>query len=86
MSGDAAQVDPCASDNDTTHPEQRYALAVMYYSTGGSSMDEGNVVASTWKNETGWLTGDSECTWYGITCDDAGLGKVIRVELGMCDG
>lgn len=75
LSGDPSQIDPCASD--TTHPEQRYALAVLYYSTGGSSSG-----ASTWINQTAWLTEANECTWYGITCDDAGLGKVTRIELG----
>jgi hypothetical protein len=33
---------------------QRYALAVLYYSTNGDS----------WDNSTGWLSDDSECTWY----------------------
>jgi hypothetical protein len=33
---------------------QRYALAVLYYSTRGHS----------WNNRTGWLSGDDECGWY----------------------
>lgn len=34
---------------------QRFALAAMYFSTGG-------LVA--WTNRTGWLSNDHECTWF----------------------
>jgi hypothetical protein len=33
---------------------QRYALAVLYYSTNGAS----------WNNRSGWLSNTSECLWY----------------------
>jgi hypothetical protein len=43
---------------------QRYALAVLYYSTNGDS----------WENRTGWLSNDSECSWYNDNkdmCDES---------------
>jgi hypothetical protein len=42
---------------------QRYALAVLYYSTQGKS----------WINSAGWLSNVSECTWYmsDTSCGDA---------------
>jgi hypothetical protein len=55
---------------------QRYALACIYYATNGVGNDitdglfgPGNV--RSWINETGWLTEDSECTWFGVDlCSD----------------
>jgi hypothetical protein len=38
---------------------QRYALAVFYYSTDGES----------WTNKDGWLSDDNECTWYVSSWD-----------------
>jgi hypothetical protein len=62
---DQARVDPL------TYPtvEQRYALAVLYESSGGSN----------WLNSDGWLSEDEECLWYGITCSDDGF--VERISL-----
>jgi hypothetical protein len=36
--------------------QQRYALAVLYFATGGES----------WLNSTGWLSNSSECEWYSF--------------------
>jgi len=36
----------------------RFALAVIYYTTGGAG----------WKNKSGWLTSDNHCKWYGVSC------------------
>mmetsp|Transcript_9837 Transcript_9837/g.22711 ORF Transcript_9837/g.22711 Transcript_9837/m.22711 type:complete len:247 (-) Transcript_9837:1390-2130(-) len=37
----------------------RYTLATLFYNFGGEG----------WTNRTGWLTGNSPCDWFGITCD-----------------
>ena len=38
---------------------QRFALAVIYQSLGGSQ----------WKHSTNWMdTSKSVCNWYGVTC------------------
>ena len=46
---------------------QLYALAVVFYSTGGPS---------SWTQKTGWLEADDECTWFSRsnreTCDSNG--------------
>jgi hypothetical protein len=48
------QNDPLYSEYELHRLNQRYALAVFYYSTNGDSS----------KNNSGWLSGASESTWY----------------------
>ena len=61
---------------------QRYALATLFYATGGST---------TWKRNDGWLSTNHECDWYlgpptsGSSstlikyCDDSG--RIINLDL-----
>lgn len=57
--------------SDYAEYEERYALAVFYFETGGSKL---------WKLNTGWLTSTSPCSgWYGVTCD--ANNKVTSIEL-----
>lgn len=37
---------------------QRYSAAVLYYGTAGEN----------WNDKTGWLGGQHECDWVGVTC------------------
>jgi hypothetical protein len=54
--------DPLYNDYQNVYRlNQRYALAVLYYSTNGTS----------WDTSTGWMSDDNECTWY---MDDEDLG------------
>jgi hypothetical protein len=46
--------DPQYNDYELHRLNQRYSLAVLYYSTNGES----------WNNTDGWLSDDNECTWY----------------------
>ena len=56
--------------------EQRYALAVTYFSTGGDQWSKckrsdencGTEIPFKSKNETNFLSGNHECTWAGIDC------------------
>mmetsp|Transcript_28035 Transcript_28035/g.78619 ORF Transcript_28035/g.78619 Transcript_28035/m.78619 type:complete len:1735 (+) Transcript_28035:155-5359(+) len=53
---------------------QRYALASLYFSTGGSQ----------WRNDDDWLTNVTECQWYSSSqsialCD--GDGRLIELDL-----
>eukprot|EP00980_Cylindrotheca_fusiformis_P006436 scaffold1376_cov125-Cylindrotheca_fusiformis.AAC.2 len=63
------------SDSDQT--QERYALAVFYYSAMGQQWDHNN----------NWLSGDSVCKWYGVFCDnddqhvDDGDRHVVILEL-----
>lgn len=40
---------------------QRYILGAMYYSTNGGN----------WTESANWMSGTSECEWYGIVCTDS---------------
>jgi nitrate reductase NapE component len=49
------QNDPMYDDYPNVYRlNQRYALAVLFLSTNGTS----------WNNSTGWLSNDNECSWY----------------------
>jgi hypothetical protein len=48
------QQDPQFSEYELYRLYQRYALAVLYYSTNGDS----------WNWTSGWLSNDTECSWY----------------------
>jgi hypothetical protein len=52
---------------------QRYALAVLYYSTGGEE---------SWINNGRWLLGDyDECDWNRIVCQDDVVQEVTEIDL-----
>jgi Leucine-rich repeat (LRR) protein len=67
---------------------QRFALAQLFYSTGG---------ATQWTESNGWLSGSHECSWFTSSSDASckngifvrlslfrnGLGGSIPVELGL---
>ena len=50
---------------------ERYALATLYHATK----------PEVWNTDTNWLTNESVCNWYGITCDS--FGHVVDVDLGF---
>jgi len=41
-----------------TERKQKFALAIIYASLGGSQ----------WNNSTNWLANEDVCTWYGVSC------------------
>ena len=47
----------------------RFVLALLFQTWMGS----------TWKTNDGWLSSQSECTWYGITCNGT---AITGIELG----
>jgi hypothetical protein len=53
----------------------RYVLAVLYYSTAGTTdhvEPRGN-----WKDQTSWMTSSGYCSWYGIKCETSPDGPVF---------
>jgi len=54
--------DPAGLDanrvDDKLHLRQRYGLVTLYFQTNGQA----------WKTTTDWLTGNTECNWFGIAC------------------
>jgi len=64
---DPARLDPC----DSATFRQRYALSLFYFATTGDD----------WDTNTGWLSEEHECTWYGVECNEAK--EVTGLDLGM---
>jgi len=58
--------DPCSSSTI----EQRYGLVTLYYATNGDR----------WVSKDGWLGGNQECQWEGVSCTEA-PGIVSRLLL-----
>jgi hypothetical protein len=55
------QSDPLYYDYENVYRlNQRYALALLYYSTDGA----------LWLNRDGWLSNGNECTWFTRSSDD----------------
>jgi hypothetical protein len=54
------QDDPLYNEYEVYRLNQRYVLAVLYYSTRGES----------WENGDGWLTDRNECSWHTKSLDD----------------
>ncbi|KAL7549090.1 hypothetical protein ACHAWF_012362, partial [Thalassiosira exigua] len=65
--GDALTLDP---NDPNAYPQlaQRYALAVLYFATGGPE----------WKSRTYWLSGRHECRWAYVICADEDVAEYER--------
>src|SRR5688572_16878837 len=50
---------------------ERSALIDIFESTNGAN----------WTDKTRWLSNESECTWYGVYCDET-QSNVVALELG----
>jgi hypothetical protein len=83
---DWLQKDPLYNEYEQYRLYQRYALAVLFYSTNGT----------LWSGNRGWLSDDNECTWYqyddaygsqdDITCTEASRLSVVSFFLNDLDG
>jgi hypothetical protein len=64
---------PPANDFDPDRLwNERYAMAVFYYSTIGNG----------WDNDDGWLSSNSVCDWYDDPCD--GLDSRVT-DINLCE-
>jgi len=54
---------------------QRYAILTFWYALSGP----------TWKNNTGWLVAEDECSWSGITCTNGSI-TVLNLPGNGLDG
>ena len=59
-----ANVDKSSADDDFVL--QRYALAVLYYTTA-DSLDH-DKPEGCWHNQVNWLTNKGFCSWHGVEC------------------
>mmetsp|Transcript_2117 Transcript_2117/g.5908 ORF Transcript_2117/g.5908 Transcript_2117/m.5908 type:complete len:999 (-) Transcript_2117:409-3405(-) len=50
---------------------ERYIMAVLYFTVGGDSWRTCNRfdAACNQSNQGGWLSSDTACNWFGVTCD-----------------
>ena len=55
--------------------EQRYSLAVLFFSTNGTS----------WIEQAEWISRSEECNWFGISCDGLSNSEVVKVDLGKLE-
>jgi len=55
------------TEKDRARLVQRYALLTFYYSTEGPS----------WTASDGWLGAEDECTWFGISCEQSLVRRII---------
>ena len=70
----------CPEDNNEVKQllNQRYTLAVTYYSTNGNNWNFCNQ-NSQCSDGNSFLSSDDVCTWYGIACDNNGVVQEIRL-------
>ncbi len=72
----AYELDPTSSPaaflelETKVYPDERAVLEAFYLSTDGDN----------WKDASGWLSEQSVCSWYGITCVEGSVSK-----LGLAD-
>jgi Leucine-rich repeat (LRR) protein len=54
---------------DTWDLAERLALAALYFATNGNE----------WNNDSGWLSGSSQCDWRGVSCNSED--RATRLDL-----
>eukprot|EP00986_Skeletonema_menzelii_P011079 scaffold5610_cov83-Skeletonema_menzelii.AAC.2 len=64
-------------DLNSFFQSQLYALSVLYYATNGDS----------WGDNSGWLDfSQSECGWYGVTCNDENIVTFLDLSANSLSG
>jgi hypothetical protein len=51
--------------------QERYALAMLYFSTTTTTTNDNTVKGGGWDRSDNFLSGQSICTWYGVNCTTA---------------
>lgn len=47
--------------------KEKYALAVLFYSTSGTSVHKKPI--GGWANQENWMSDQGVCSWYGVECE-----------------
>ena len=63
-------VDEMKLSTDSEFFDQRYVLAVFYFSLGGNE----------WSLKGSWLSNLSHCVWHGVICDADGNIKALHLS------
>ena len=73
-------INPC-TESQLPIIDQRYALAVMYFSLGGDDWNDGANPGLDYDASPGtWLSGLNYCEWGRLDCDD--FGNVLEIDFG----
>ena len=59
-------------EDEITRYTNRFMLAILYFSMSGEDWREPR------NDEVEWLTGVSECVWFGVSCDDSA--RIIALD------
>uniref|UniRef100_A0A7S4AE23 Leucine-rich repeat-containing N-terminal plant-type domain-containing protein n=1 Tax=Pseudo-nitzschia australis TaxID=44445 RepID=A0A7S4AE23_9STRA len=65
-----ASVDGAKLKATNTYAMQRYALAVLFYSTAGTEDHVNPNKNGKWIDQTNWMTEAGLCSWHGVVCID----------------
>jgi hypothetical protein len=62
---------------------ERYALAVMYYATGGPDWEVCNEVDPECSGDLqkGWISPSNVCDWYRVSCDAGG--RITSIDFNV---
>lgn len=76
---------------DRAKTYQRFALACIYYATNSvpNAYTVNNLQGQQlrgWLDETGWLENDDECTWKGLSCNEAGEVTIVNLSSNILTG
>ena len=67
--------------NETDAIQQRYAVAVIYYSLGGSGWTNCSDSFTSWcRGEVRWLSPEQECNWFGLSCNDNNVVTIVSLK------
>jgi len=64
-----AETDGARLNADDPLAYERYALAVLYYTTAGTDDALTPVETGHWLEATHWMSGSGICQWYGVVCE-----------------
>ena len=65
---------------------QRYAVAVVYFALNGPNWDVCGASSTTCAGSTRWLDSSSECDWFGLSCNGAGVLDTMVLKANGLNG
>ena len=65
-------VESVSANDDEDRMIRRFALATFYFATNGDDWVKCGRESKQCELSREWLTGENECNWYAIECDDDG--------------
>ena len=69
--------DPIILARATDNVQDLLGLSALYKSTGGEN---------TWYRDSGWMSDDPDCTWYGVGCNSFGSVDSLTLDSNRLKG